>query len=100
MLISEVVTQEPSPHQKIILQEILTMGWSSHGRLMDQIWGQDPTGGPLDAKTVIRVQVSRLNKKMLPGLEIRSEHIGKGPNYGIYRQPVICRLRSENGVNS
>ena len=84
-MISEVATKEPSHNQKIILQELLTMGWTSRERLTDQIWGDDPDGGPLHTKTIVRVQIHRLNKRMPRGLKIRSERHGKGVDRVIYR---------------
>lgn len=68
-------------HQAEILRDLIDHGPCTLSRLMDQVYGNDPDGGPSWGTTVVRVLIYHVRKKLKPGWRIVSvDHNGVPAN--------------------
>ena len=64
-------------HQAEILRELVDHGAVTVHRLIDQLYGSDPNGGPDNAVRTVQQHVHFLRKKIKPGWRILSvDHNG------------------------
>ena len=73
-LLCEVFVKKPSPQQGMFAQELVTFGFVHIDRMIDQLWGRDPDGGPLNARNTLSVFAYKLRKILRPGWRIKAEY--------------------------
>lgn len=59
-----------SGHQAEILRELVDHGQATLGRLIDQLYGSDPAGGPDNAGCAVCQHLVYIRKKLKPGWRI------------------------------
>ena len=73
IMLHEVAAKPLPAIPAIILRELIDNGMVERERLIDQIWGMDPDGGPEDVGTAFRVHLTYLRKALRPGWRIVRE---------------------------
>ena len=73
MLLCEVAFCHLTPHEGLILQELLCRKYITKTRLIEQLWGGDESGGALWANRSLNVKMCLLRKKLYPSFKIDTE---------------------------
>ena len=88
-------------HQAEVLRELVDHGAATIPRLIDQLYGSDPNGGPDNAVCTVQQHVYYLRKKIKPGWRILSvDHNGipaKTHAVRMYRLERSCGTGSFRG---
>ena len=83
-----MVSQSRSSAGKI-LRELIDNEVVSVHRLIDQLYGQDPDGGPLTADNIVHLNIFRIRKCLWPGWQIKNLY----SQYAlVYIEPTEQRL--------
>lgn len=69
-MILKDIAEPISGHQAEILRELADHGTATSERLIDQLYGGDPDGGPNNAMAVLRGHIYHVRKKLKPGWRI------------------------------
>ncbi len=70
MLLLSRFAKPLTEREAIVLRELLTLPRVSRDRLTDQLWGDNPDGGPVNANTELYKIVTTLRPKLFDGFEI------------------------------
>jgi hypothetical protein len=73
-----------TPTQRRIFDAVRAVPEIQMDHIVDRVWGDDPNGGPMDARQNISVQIANANRRLKPiGLRISASHRGAGATYSI-----------------
>jgi hypothetical protein len=73
-----------TPTQRCIFDAVRSTNAVNMEQIVDRVWGDDPNGGPLDAKSNISAQIFYANQRLAPfGFRISASHRGRGATYSL-----------------
>jgi DNA-binding winged helix-turn-helix (wHTH) protein len=55
---------KPTPQQRIIAWRLALQRNVNQNELITALWGNDPDGGPFNAKAIIKTQISHLRQRL------------------------------------
>ena len=70
VLLGTFLDEQPTRQESIVLRDLIMLPAVTRERFVDQLYGQDPDGGPLAAMGMVYRLISSLRDKLRPDFRI------------------------------